>query len=198
MRLKRANFFVRPGETFQRLVRWEVPPLVYKAISNIGNVAPARITATGHGVPDGWRVAVQSVIGMDEINARNDPLEDDDFIPATLIDANTLDLNSINAADFAPYVSGGYVVYHALPSFAGCSAQMVWTDPFTGDVLLTLSTGNSRITLDDTAKTIALFVSATDTQALTFTVEAEHRLTLTDGSGVVTPILRGNVILDLT
>ena len=196
--IRRANFCVRPGETFSRLVRWEVPPLVYKPITGIANVAPVRITATAHGVPDGWRVAIESVQGMAEINAQNVPLADSDFVTATLIDVNTLGINSVNAANFGTYVSGGYVVYYALPDFTGYSAQMVWTDPYTQAVLLVLSTANSRIALDNTAKTIALTVSATDTAALIFTVEADYRLTITSPSGVVTPILKGHVTLDLT
>ncbi len=46
------------GDTYSLVLRWEVLPFVYKVISAITKAAPASITATGHGLVDGWRAAV--------------------------------------------------------------------------------------------------------------------------------------------
>lgn len=48
------DFVIEQGKTFQHVLRWETLPFVYKPITGISQVAPARVTATGHGLPDGW------------------------------------------------------------------------------------------------------------------------------------------------
>jgi hypothetical protein len=99
----KLNLTIEQGKTFQRLLRWETTPLVYKAVSAITQAAPARVTATAHGVPPGWNVALTGVRGMTEINASQIPPKDADMHQATVIDANTLELNTVSAADFSAY-----------------------------------------------------------------------------------------------
>ena len=60
-------------ETFTRILRWSLLPYIYKAITGITATAPAVVTAVGHGLPDGWRVAVVSAGGMRQINAGHNP-----------------------------------------------------------------------------------------------------------------------------
>ena len=72
---KKLNLQIRQGETFQRIIRWETPPFVYKSISAITRAAPARVTAATHGLTTGWRAVVVSANGMEEINAVNTPPE---------------------------------------------------------------------------------------------------------------------------
>ena len=43
------------GDTFSQIIRWETEPIVYSPITGITQAAPAVITATSHGVPNGWR-----------------------------------------------------------------------------------------------------------------------------------------------
>ncbi len=62
-----------------------------------------------------------------------------------------------------------------------------------GDPLVTLSTGNSKIVLGGTAGTIQLLMTAVATAALTFGV-AVWDLELTSGA-VVTRLLEGNVLV---
>lgn len=99
------------GKTFKLIVQWETDPIVYKAITGITNTAPARLTVPSHGIPDGWKVAITNVKGMAEINAQANQIRDSDRRPVTVIDGNTIEINSIDAAGFHAYTSGGYVQY---------------------------------------------------------------------------------------
>lgn len=106
---------IKKGKTFSRVLRPSAPPFIYKAITAITKAAPAQITATGHGLVTGQYVAVVSVKGMTQINAKigsDGHPRDDAYHKVTVIDANTLSINAINAAEFSTYVSGGYLQFH--------------------------------------------------------------------------------------
>lgn len=187
------DLLIEQGKTFSTVVRWETTPIVYKAISAIPKTAPATLTVTAHGMPDGWRAAVVSVRGMLEINAKNTPPRASDFRPGTVTDVNTVQFNTLNASDFSTYSSGGYLVYNTPMPLTGYSARMSIKDKVGGTELLRLdSTLNNRIVLDATKCTITLTVDATTTAGLTWT-NGVYDLELVSASGVVTGILQGNV-----
>lgn len=114
------------GKTFTDVVRWEVPPIVYKPITAITQTAPVRLTVNSHGVPNGWRCAITNVKGMTDINADSDPnsLCDSDYHQATVIDPNTIDINDINAAGFKTYISGGILQYNTPQTLTSYKARM--------------------------------------------------------------------------
>ncbi|MBK8773002.1 MAG: hypothetical protein IPM06_21575 [Rhizobiales bacterium] len=58
--MTRNDLKMRQGKTFSLIVRWATLPFVHAAITAITKAAPAVITSSAHGVPDGWRVAVVS------------------------------------------------------------------------------------------------------------------------------------------
>lgn len=186
------NLTILQGKTFEAVVKWETEPVVYKAITGITQAAPARITCVGHGVPNGWRVAVVSVKGMTQINAENSPPRSSEYVAATVIDSDTLDLNSVNSALFKPYTSGGYVQYYTPKDLAGYTARMTIKDEIGGTSLLSLTTANSRIALDNTAKTITLTLDAADTEAIDWTTGV-YDLELVGSDGSVTALLYGTV-----
>lgn len=187
------DIVIRKGKTFERVLRWESLPFVYTPITGITAAAPTVITATGHGAPDGWRVAVLSAGGMKEINAKSMPPSADDFKRATVLTANTIELNEVNSAEYHAYTSGGYLVYYTPVDLAGYSArlQIRATDQATGDPLLSL-TSSAGITINNTDKTITVTISATVTAAMTFATGV-YELEMESGSGVVTTLLSGNV-----
>ena len=94
------DYTIEQGKTFQHVLRWEAPQYVYKPITAINQSAPVHITATAHGVPDGWRVAIVSVKGMTQINAASSPPKMSEYKRATVLDANTNELNRVNSPDF--------------------------------------------------------------------------------------------------
>lgn len=114
------------GKTFGPLViRWETNAIIYKQISAISQTAPVRMTVTGHSCPSGWRAAVSGVKGMVEMNVA-DParIRDDEYHQVTVIDANTIEFNDVNAAAFKAYTSGGYLQYNTPADLTGQTARM--------------------------------------------------------------------------
>jgi hypothetical protein len=191
------DFQILQGKTWSQVVRWEAPPIIYKPITAITQTAPARITATAHGAPAGWRVAVVSVKGMTQINAENSPPKDKDYHTATVIDPNTVELNDVNAAEFKAYISGGYLQFNTPVSLAGFVARMKIKDKVGGTVLASTEVADApkniiTATVSDTNKSITLTISATSTAALTWT-KGVYDLELESPGGVVTALLTGSI-----
>lgn len=182
------DFCVSAGATFQPVLRWGSDVLTSKAITGITQAAPAVVTAIGHGVPNGWQVAVVSAKGMIQINAGNFPPRGSDWQKAAVLTADTVQLNSVNSADYTAYSSGGFLVYNTPITLTGMTARMVIKDAPGGTVLATL-TEVSGITLDNTAKTISISLA---TAALTWTL-GYYDLELTDTGSVVTQLLSGTI-----
>lgn len=177
------------GKTFTRVLRWESLPYVYKPIQSITKAAPAVVGVTGHGVPDGWRVAIVSVKGMTEINAQNTPPKEREYVKATVVDPNTLSLNSVNSLDFSDYVSGGVVQYYTPVDLASYTGRMQIKDKIGGTVLASTDTDDApnnviTITVNNTTKTITLTIPATATAAFTWK-KGVYDLEMVNGSTVV-------------
>ena len=212
------------GKTFGPLViRWETNAIIYKQISAITQTAPVRMTVVSHGIPNGWRAVVSGVKGMTEMNVADQTrIRDDDYHQVTVIDANTVEFNDVNASAFKAYTSGGYLQYNTPADLTGYTARMAikakagesnllkctvgsvagtvkptsagkdgavtWAAATSGtpakewvsgatyainDVidttdLIRLTSANSRIAIDTSAKTITLTVSAADTALMTW------------------------------
>jgi hypothetical protein len=149
------------GKTFSDVLRWEQPVITYKPITAIAQTAPVRITVPTHGVPSGWRVAITGVKGMAELNAEANAVKPSDYHSATVIDADTLELNDINAASFKPYVSGGILQYNTPVDLTGYTARMSIKDKVGGTLLLT-----PALSIDTAAKTITRSIDAVTTAAI--------------------------------
>ena len=190
----RKDLVILQGKTFSLVLRWEAPPIVYKPITAITQSAPVRIEAEGHGLPDGWRAAAVSVKGMTEINSEvSDSGSVLDYHPATVIDADNVEFNDINAAGFKAYVSGGYLQYNTPVDLTGMTARMDIKDKVGGAVLLELASG-SGIAIDNTSKTITLTISAADTALLDWRAGVyELELASGDAEPVVTTLLTGKI-----
>lgn len=131
------------GKTFSQLLRWETAPIIYKAITAINQGAPASITAAGHGIPTGWRVAVVSAKGMLQINAANKPPRTPDFHQATVVDVNNVSLNDVNSSDYSAYTSGGYLQFNTPMNLTGFTARMTVKDMIAPPNLLICSTAGT-------------------------------------------------------
>jgi hypothetical protein len=189
----RQDFCVGSGETFQPILRWGSEVLISKPITAITQAAPAVVTAVGHVVPDGWRVAVVSAKGMTQINAKNFPPTGVDWQKATVLTADTVQLNKVNSADYAAYLSGGFLVYNTPVTLAGMTGVFTIRDaPLTGTILATLtSTPAAGLTLNDTTKQILPVLA---TAALTWST-GYYDLELTDAGGKVTQLLTGTITI---
>jgi hypothetical protein len=185
---------VLKGATFTRTLRWDTGVPVYKGISFIGQVAPAAIACTGHGVPDGWPVAIVSVQGMTQINVE-DPADRSLYTPANVVDPNNLTLPFVNAASYSAYLTGGYVRYFAPTDLASFTARMHIRASINADDPATVElTSPTDIVLDNTAKTIIYTISAAVTAALEIT-EGVYDLELVNGDTVYR-IIQGCVTIE--
>jgi tRNA threonylcarbamoyladenosine modification (KEOPS) complex Pcc1 subunit len=189
--LKKNDLTLLQGRTFIHTVKWGLDSIVYKPITGITQAAPCIVTAIGHGLPDGWRVAVVSAKGLTQINASTPP-KDNEYVVAKVLTPDTVELNTVNASGYKPYVSGGYLQYNAPKDLAGYVARMTIKDKVGGTELMSLTTANSRIQIDNTTKTITLAIDADDTAAITWKV-GTYDLELESPSGVVTALMYGAV-----
>lgn len=195
-------FKITRGNSFEAVIRWLGDQFVYKAITAIGQVAPVSITSAGHGVPDGWPVAIVSVKGMTEINAPNTPPKENDFNSATKVSTDVITINNINAADFCAYKSGGYIQYKEPVDMTDFTARMQFRtsasatdtiDEFTDADVRLPDTG---IVIDNTNKKIILTIAASVTADYTFNIGV-FSLEMISPAGVVTKILEGEVTSEI-
>jgi hypothetical protein len=192
-----TDFTIKQGTTFSRVLRWESPTVVYKPITAIANSAPVIITSAAHNVPDGWRVNIQSVQGMKQLNALNTPPKTSDYHKATVVDQNTITLNDVNSLGYGLYTSGGVVAYNQPIDLAGYTARMQIKGKIadTVSILSLTSSPAAGIVLDNTAKTITITISADQTALLTFKT-AVYSLEMVSLDGVVTEIMGGKITLE--
>ena len=182
----KLNLTVYQGSTFSEVLRWESSTKVYKSITNISQAAPAIITSANHGVVDGWRIKITNVGGMKEINST------DNYKKATVLTSSTIELNDTNAVGYTAYTTGGILEYNLPVDLTGYTARMQIRAKLESDiVLLSLTTENGGIVINNTTKTITLVIAATDTTTITW-LTGVYSLELISGSTVST-LITGNV-----
>lgn len=171
---KELDLTILQGKTFIDVLRWETDPIVRKSITAIDlSTGCPRLTVAGHGLPTGWNVAVYNVAQPKDVNAKNNPPRDSDYTPATVIDANTLELNKISAAGWKPYTSGGFVQWNTPKDLTGHTLRMKIKDRVGGTVLASTEAADNplnviTITIDNALKTITRKILATATDDFTF------------------------------
>ena len=169
-----SNLSIRKGKTFAHVLRYGAKPFVYKEITAITKTAPVRVTANANGLVDGWPAAIVSAGGMKEINAESSPPKPNEYHQATVIDANTVEFNDINAAEFKAYTSGGYLQYFTPVDLAGSTSRMVVRTKVGGEIIassdaahVTAGAAQIAVTTDNTAKTIVFLFTDEVTESIT-------------------------------
>lgn len=182
---------IKKGKTFSRVLRPAAPPFIYRAITAITKLAPVAIKAVGHGLVNGQYVAVVSVKGMTEINAevdRNGQPKLTEYHKVTVVDVDNITINDINAADFNAYTSGGYLQFLTPVDMAGCTARRTIKDRIGGTVLLSLTTENGGLVIDNVGHTITEKITATATAALAWKTGVTDLELVNTASGNVTAL----------
>lgn len=187
------------GTSFSLVLRWESAPILRKAITGISVATGApRITIAGHGIPDGWRVAITGVKGMTDLNAEDSTrLRDSDYHQATVLDANTIELNDVNGADFKLWTSGGIVQWNTPVSLAGFTGRLRVEDRHGGTVLASNLVADAPLNtlsllIDTSLYTVTLVFPSNATTALAGkNGEWEAEMASGDATPVVTQLLRG-------
>lgn len=183
----KINFKIYQGSTFQETLRWESALKVYAPITMIAKSAPMVVTASSHGVPEGWRVKITGALGMKEANM-TEP------VVATQVTSSTITFNSINSLNFSTYTGGGVLEYNQPVDLAGYTARMQLRQKLDDStVIKELTTENSGIVINNTTKTITLNISAADTALFSFQT-AVYSLELVNGE-VVLPFANGIMTL---
>lgn len=185
----KMNFKIYQGSTFEEILRLESAKKVYKLITGITQAAPVVITSVGHAIPNNWRVKITNVVGMKEIN------NSDDYVVSTLKTVDTIEINSINSLGYTAYTSGGVLEYNEPVDLTGYTARMQIREKLDSTTFIKeLTTENGGIIIDNTAKTITLYISAADTALLTI-LSSVYSLELIDALGKVSQIISGNISL---
>lgn len=198
------NFTIKKGATHVSTLRWEDPADIrYAPISAITKTAPVVITAVGHGLPDRWRVAVQSVKGMTELNAKASPPALTDYRVGVVVDVDNIKFVEINALDFTAYASGGVLVYNAPIDLTGFTARMQMRpeiDSPDTELIDTLTSTDVRlpehgILIDPVNFTIEIRLGEVETADYTFET-AVYDLEMVSPDGVVTRLVEGKITTD--
>lgn len=183
---------IQRGSTWRQIFIWSTGPVVFKAITAVVQPAPLRLTVPNHGLVDDIVVAISNVRGMVELNAEHEPPVFSEYTPVTVIDVDTIELNGINAADFHDYESGGFVRFFTPVDLTGFLARMDIKDRIDGTLLVSLTTTNGGVTVDNARKKITTFMSDEDTALITWNT-AVYSLEMEDAGGEVIELIENEI-----
>lgn len=183
------------GDDFLAAFQWEQATLAYLPITSIEQSAPAKLRVNAHGLPNNWRVAIQSAKGMRQINAANNPPKDKDFKRITVVDTNYITLNNTNSLDYQKHTGGGVVVYRPPVNLTGYSGAMKIYDKEGGTLLQTLTVG-SGLLVDVVNSVFAVSLNAAATTALPWK-KAWYDLNAIAPDGRVSTVSAGTITVSL-
>jgi hypothetical protein len=182
----RLDLHIIQGATLRKPLLLMQPVYQYHAISAIQQTAPLLLSVPAHGLVGSWPIWIEGVSGWSELNKDKTR---EQFRLAKVVDANTLELNSINGLGRSG--SGGVLVYQAPVDLTGCSAQMMVRDA-SGALLLDLSTANGRLVFGDGR--IVITLTAAETAAITWT-KGVYDFELTMSNGEVKRWAQGDAVV---
>lgn len=184
----KLNFKIYQGSTFRETFRWESSEKVYAPITMISKTAPMVVTATSHGAPVGWRVKISGALGMKEANTS-------DYIISSAVTGDTVTFNQINALNYTTYTGGGVLEYNKPVDLTGFTGRMQIRQKLEDtNFIKELTSQNGGVIINNTTKTIQLYMSATETAALSFQTGV-YSLELVSSGGEVTQLIAGNISL---
>ena len=185
------------GKTFSVPLRYGAPPFIYKAITGIANTAPIRLTVTSHGMPDGWRFAVSGVVGLTALNATADPPRVREYYVGTVVDADTIDINTINGTLLTAYTSGGMIQYYTPVALAGMTARITIRDKYGGTVVWTGTSAAGDLAISTGLSQVTLTIGADITADLPRRAVYDLELVTAGTPDIVTLLMQGRVLADL-
>lgn len=159
---------IRRGSTFRWVIRVEQPKVVYVPITAIDKTAPVRLHAVAHGLTSGRRFLVTGAKGLTALNAKNSPPRATDYHKASVVDADTIEVNSINAANAAAYTGGGMIQYNAPLDMTGYEIRMQARASEKSDVIVfAASTTDGKIVMQPDGMSAVLTLPDALTSAIT-------------------------------
>jgi hypothetical protein len=113
---------------------------------------------------------------------------------ASMVDADHLALEGINATAWPAYTGGGQIRYRTPLDLTGCAAHLqIRTAPNDAIPLLDLTVANGRMVVDTTAHSITAEIAEADTVAIPWS-EAAYDLMLIYADGTVQRLLYGTIL----
>lgn len=196
----KVNLIIPRGRTFSKELRWGQPRLAYRAIQSVSQAAPCTLeTQIAHDMPDGWPFAIANAKGMVDINSPNEKDERTGKIRytqnhvATRLSNTGIEINDLISSGFKPYTGGGILIYKMPVDLAGSTAAaQVRACIESSEILLSLTTENGGIVLNNVTKTITLQRPAAITADLEW-ADGVWDLEVTSAGGIVTPVAYGSV-----
>lgn len=168
------------GSTYRDTLRWATSECVLKPITSVVAMPAARFTCAEHGLVDGWPGSIEGHRSIEEKMS----------FSLRVIDDDTFEIPCMNAAGFRAQTTPLTLRYNAPVDMAGYAARMQIKDKVGGNVLLELTSaavsGEPRIIIDNTARTIVREIPADITEAITWK-RAVYDLEMVSG-GYVTKI----------
>lgn len=157
---------IRKGSTFRWTLRPETAAQKYIPITAITMTETGvRLAAAAHGMVEGWRCRVTRCKGLTRLNTVDeDHPRASDYFQATVIDADTVEINMQNTTGDKAYTGGGILQYGVPMDLTGCvvRAQIRPTE-LSATVLLDLE---PYVTVDETNFRIDFDVPDTATSTL--------------------------------
>ena len=159
---------IRRGSTFRWVIRVEQPKVVYVPITAIDKTAPVRLHAVAHGLTSGRRFLVTGAKGLTALNAKNSPPRATDYHKASVVDADTIEVNNTNAANAAAYTGGGMIQYNAPLDMTGYEIRMQARASEKSDVIVfAASTTDGKIVMQPDGMSAVLTLPDALTSAIT-------------------------------
>lgn len=154
------------GKTCEQVLLYADTRLRYLPIEAMPSQAPVRLTLTAHAIPDNWPVRVQGVTAPAELNTKAGMA-----VRATVVDADTVELNSLDATTWAAFVASGHLVFQAPVDLTGWKARMHIRDKVGGNLLMSLSSdpadeADGEIQVDVVNSAFVIKLSAAQTAGL--------------------------------
>lgn len=154
------------GETFEFGFMWGDDRLLYLPITAMTSKAPVRLRVPGHGIPDGWPVRVTCVRQPEELNT-----PEDEHVFVTVVDADTVELNTLNAHCWRQFSGDGLLVLRQPVDLTGWQARGQVRDKAGGTLLWSWHSDpaegpDSLIVVDQALSQFVLTMSAAQAAAL--------------------------------
>jgi hypothetical protein len=149
------------GKTFTKIFRWGQSRKAYKVITAATQAAPCVITATAHGVPEGWVYQIANARGMEELNTA-----EDQYRQAYVLTANTIEINELDASSLNAYAGGGTLSYNLPVDLTGFTARMMIRETIEDIVPLVSLVSPTNIVVSTAANTVTVSITAVASAAL--------------------------------
>lgn len=155
------------GKTLEVPMLYAEARLMYVPIVSVSNRAPLRLFCPAHGIIDGWPVRIQGVVSPSSLNT-----PEGGVLSATVIDSNTIEINSIDASLLGDMDNTGCLVFQTPADLTGAwKMRMQVRDTPKGNVLLSFSSdvadgADGTITIDAAGSKFTVGLSAADSAAL--------------------------------